>query len=247
MTKPSRLRLALRCSTVLVGVAGIAVLSEQPRRRRHAAEQAARLGGYVTYGEAYRHDHVPPPAPRTPDATWLREQLGPELVHELTVLNLNGKPLGDADREPLGGLRGLRMLHLSGTPVTDAGLAHLACLSDLRSLELRETRVGDAGLRHLEALGRIEELYLYGTRVGDAGMRSLSRLSGLRALSMSRTALGGADVLLLDGRERIETAVILLHLGQAVAALPVLRRAEEDGDAGSGGSWRRRSNATSTR
>ena len=209
----TRFRLSPRLGALLlalVAVAGVlAWLFEQPRKRRRATETTVRLEGYVVHDEQYRVDHVEGPAPRPFSRAWLSRQLGPEFAHELTVINLDGRPITDPDLENLSGLAGLRRLYLNGTPIGDAGLSHLSGLTSLQKLELRETRVGDAGMEHLGGMRRLEELYLYGTKVGDDGMEPLARLPRLRELSLGRTLVGDAGLAHLAGA----TQLLVLKLG----------------------------------
>jgi Leucine Rich repeat len=190
-----RLRLRSRVWLVAVLLAGgaLAWLSDQPRRRVRAIGAAKHAGGYATLDND--HDPMKPPAanpPQSPIFRWLTDQLGPGVGHEVTLINLDAKPVTDADLASLSGLRGLRILYLNATPITDRSLRHLDSLTGLQKLELRETAIGDAGLAHLSGLHSLRALYLHSTQVTDAGMIHLTPLKKLRELHLGRTAIGDA-------------------------------------------------------
>ncbi|MHC5543972.1 hypothetical protein ACYOEI_37570, partial [Singulisphaera rosea] len=186
------LRVSFRWFLVLAAVATLAVwrVTDQPKRRGRAIATTKQAGGVVQLDGEDDPIGKPSLAPKTVLPRWISDRLGVELGHKVSVVNLDGQPVTDADLASFEAIQGLRKLDLNGTPVTDQGLAHLAGLVDLEELQLRETTVGDPGLRHLVGLDRLRALYLYETKVGDPGMASLARLHGLEELSLSRTAVG---------------------------------------------------------
>ncbi len=59
-------------------------------------------------------------------------------AHDLSVVNLDGRPISDDDLSSLRGITSLRRLYVNATPITNKGLVHLQGLSGLEILELRK-------------------------------------------------------------------------------------------------------------
>jgi hypothetical protein len=192
-----RLRIPRSCSlaALLLLVAAVAVplaWYDRPRRQERAVALARHVGGFASHDDEYVVGRAPPPQPHRLD--WLREQIGHEYAHDLTVLSLDGAKVSDDDLEALEGLTRLRRLYLNGTPVTDAGLAHLSKLTDLERLELRETAITDAGLVHLARLTKLRKLYLSNTRIHDAGLVHLTGLKNLEEIHLYETQVTAAGL-----------------------------------------------------
>ena len=189
----ARPRIRLRAFIILV--AGVSVAAwwqmHQPNRRTRAITATRRAGGVFQLDEEYRPERVPKPPPRV-DWTKLADRwVGPGFAHDLSVINLDGRPISDDDLADLGGIASLRRLYLNGTPITGKGLIHLQGSSSLEILELRETRIGDAELPPLLDIPNLRILYLTDTRVGDRGMASLGLyLAALEELRLGHTAVG---------------------------------------------------------
>ncbi len=114
------------------------------------------------------------------------EKLGAVLDYgsgdRLIEVDLDGKPVTDADLDHLVTLSDLKILNLSGSRITDEGLAKLAPLKRLKFLYLFKTEITDAGVAHLKELPRLEVLCLDQTLITDAGVKSLEALPRLEKL-----------------------------------------------------------------
>jgi hypothetical protein len=208
---------------ILALASTFAWFSDQPRRRLRVATAAKKLGGYVSLDEEHLPNHKPPPKPKAPSFRWMAEQLGPGFAHELTLINLDGKPVSDSDLALLAGLKRLRILYLNATRISDQGLVHLSGLSDLQKLELRETAIGNEGLAHLSGLRELRALFLHSTKVGDRGMAHLKKLRKLRELHLGRTSVGDSGLAELVGLGELE-ALYLQHTPVSDAGLVYLER-----------------------
>jgi hypothetical protein len=195
----------LLLAMVLIG-AVLAWLSHQPRRRQRVIEAARRAGGYATLGS----DHIPiksniPKTWRSEAARWLDDHVGAGVGREISVINLDAKPVTDAELAAISGLAGLRILYLNATLITDDSLRHVGTLTSLSKLELRETAVGDAGMAHLNGLRELTALYLHSTLVGDAGLAHLASLPKLRELHLGRTRVSDAGLVHLRGLGELQS------------------------------------------
>jgi hypothetical protein len=113
------------------------------------------------------------------------EQLGGRFQEEakqrgktVVAIDLNGKPVTDADMHRLEEFDQTRELDLGGTRITDSGLKHLGGLSKLESLSLRGTGISDAGVEQLEksnVVKRLHTLDLTGTQCTDGGVQRLQQ------------------------------------------------------------------------
>ncbi|HVJ68844.1 MAG TPA: hypothetical protein VM510_12720, partial [Caulifigura sp.] len=122
----------------------------------------------------------------------------------LIEVDLDGKPITDADLDHLATLADLKILNLSGSRITDAGLAKLASLKRLKFLYLFKTDITDAGLAHLKELPRLEVLCLDQTLITDEGVKSLEALPRLEKLHVhSRAALTDASIESLSKHVRL--------------------------------------------
>lgn len=115
-------------------------------------------------------------------------RLTAEEAAALTVLDLSGAKVSDADLALLAALPALETLNLRGTEVTDAGLIELRALPNLSALDLRATHVSGAGLPRLPA-DRLLALHLTDTQVKG---QDLWRLPAMRKLEVLK--LNGLDV-----------------------------------------------------
>jgi hypothetical protein len=106
----------------------------------------------------------------------------------LIDVDLDGKPVTDADLDNLAPLTDLKILNLSGSRITDEGLAKLEPLKRLKFLYLFKTDITDAGLAHLKELPRLEVLCLDQTLITDAGIKSLEALPRLEKLHVHSRA-----------------------------------------------------------
>lgn len=120
------------------------------------------------------------------------EKLGATLDYgvgdRLIDVDLDGKPVTDADLDNLTPLTDLKILNLSGSRITDDGLAKLAPLKRIKFLYLFKTDITDAGLEHLKELPRLEVLCLDQTLITDAGLKSLEGLPRLEKLHVHSRA-----------------------------------------------------------
>src|SRR5690348_15157889 len=112
MLRRMKCRYSLRVGSALLALAGFAAtfawFTDKPRRQQRAIQQTRRLGGIVSHDA--EHDPMRPPPQQRQSALWerLRAQLGPEYVHALTLISLNGQPVGDDDLSFLRGLSELQ-------------------------------------------------------------------------------------------------------------------------------------------
>ncbi len=118
-----RLRTRVWLVAIVIAAGALAWLSDQPRRRERAidAAQQRRRGGYKRDPRRRPRPHEGAflRSPRTrsnrrspASRRWLAERLGPGFGHEVTLVNLDAKPVTDADLASLSGLGGLRFLYL---------------------------------------------------------------------------------------------------------------------------------------
>jgi len=203
---PRWTRIAVFLVAVLACV--FAWVSDRPRRQKRVIEQTHRLGGFVSHDHEHDPTRPPPKRDKHPLVSWLGEQFGPEYVHTLTRISLDGRPIRDDDLADLSGLTKLQMLYLNGTPLSDAALAHLRSLTQLQVLELRETTIGDAGMSHLRGLKSLQALYLDRTRVGDVGLASLGGLTELRALHIGHSHITDAGMAHLAGLSKLQVLTL---------------------------------------
>ncbi len=106
----------------------------------------------------------------------------------IVEVDLDGKPVTDADLVHVKPLADLRILNLSGTAITDAGLKELTSLSRLKFVYLFNTNITDAGMESLQALPRLEVLCLDQTQITDVGLRALEELPRLEKLHVHSKA-----------------------------------------------------------
>jgi hypothetical protein len=106
----------------------------------------------------------------------------------IVEVDLDGKPVTDADLVHVKPLADLRILNLSGTAVTDAGLKELTSLSRLKFVYLFNTNITDAGMEALQALPRLEVLCLDQTQITDVGLKALEELPRLEKLHVHSKA-----------------------------------------------------------
>jgi hypothetical protein len=93
---------------------------------------------------------------------------------------------------------------LDEKPVTDADLEHVAALPDLKILNLSNTRITDEGLKRLTGLTKLKFLYLFNTEISDAGMLSLVELPRLEVLCLDRTQITDVGLKTLEELPRLE-------------------------------------------
>ena len=127
---------------------------------------------------------------------WLRELVGEDqlkkfkVFERVTLVDLHGTEITDAEIAHLSGLANLKWLSLSGTKVSDAGLVHLRGLANLHYLALFGTKkVTDTGLEHLSNLTDLTHLGLDGTKVTDGGLVHLIKLTSLTDLGLDFTGV----------------------------------------------------------
>lgn len=93
---------------------------------------------------------------------------------QLVWLNLGHTRVTDAQLEPVGKLKKLRVLYLNDTPVSDEGLARLSGLTELRWMSLVGTRITDRSFSTLEAFDNLTSLFLYQTAVTQEAVRNFA-------------------------------------------------------------------------
>jgi len=93
---------------------------------------------------------------------------------------------------------------LDEKPVTDADLEHVAALPDLKILNLSNTQITDEGLKRLTGLTKLKFLYLFNTGISDAGMLSLVELPRLEVLCLDRTRITDVGLKTLEELPRLE-------------------------------------------
>ena len=94
---------------------------------------------------------------------------------EISLIDLGGTKITDADLVNLKGMTSLKSLTLKGTKISDTGLEHLKGLTRLKILNLDNTNVSDTGLEHLKGLSSLKWLYLDNTKVTDKGVNKLHK------------------------------------------------------------------------
>ncbi len=184
------------------------------------------LGFYAWLYEGWRSERHAIAAVATLGGRMKTSRLGPAWVgrfyvvipldflrNRVSLVNLAGKPVTDADLDVLGTfsnlrdlylqethvtgagmawvrrLRHLEFINLADTPATDNAMAHLRYLPQLRELTLNRTRVTDAGLAELRGLTRMIAICLDGTQVTDAGLAHLRGMVHLRLLTLADTRI----------------------------------------------------------
>jgi hypothetical protein len=90
------------------------------------------------------------PSRQSPPEAALRMLNEPQNVAALTLLNLSGNRITDAQMPYLAKLENLQSLDLDNTRITDAGLVHLYGLKNLGSVNLSGTQVTPQGIERLQ-------------------------------------------------------------------------------------------------
>ena len=226
MTRP---RLRLRAFIVLIAGVSVAAwyYTHQPKRRSRAIAATQRLGGVFQLDQEYRPEWKPRPPPRIDWTKSADKWLGPGFAHDLSVVNLDGRPVSDDSLADLAGIKSLRRLYLNATPITGKGLIHLQGSPQLEILELRETRISDAEPMPGLDLPSLRVLYLSDTRVGDLTLASLARLERLEELRLGHTSVSDAGLAHLAGLRKLK-AQAQLDCASPMRALYTLRALERD-------------------
>ncbi|HVJ85435.1 MAG TPA: hypothetical protein VM452_07305, partial [Caulifigura sp.] len=162
----------------------------EPKPIEPAPQPAATPVAPTSPPKAENSPPTPPAAPAKTDSRPAHlvalEKLGAVLDYgsgdRLIEVDLDGKPVTDADLDHLATLSDLKILNLSGSRISDEGLAKLAPLKRLKFLYLFKTEITDAGVAHLKELPRLEVLCLDQTLITDAGVKSLEALPRLEKL-----------------------------------------------------------------
>ena len=162
--------------------------AQDKAEKRTAAEEKAiaavrQLGGHVL--DVAQSDKRLEVAYHLADGKVTGTHLAPlkDLKGSLTLLNLRGTAITDADLAQLKDLSALTRLHLEKTAITDAGLVHLKGLANLEYLNLYGTQVTDAGLDQLVGLKKLKKLYIWQSKVTIAGVAKTQKaLTGLQII-----------------------------------------------------------------
>lgn len=124
-------------------------------------------------------------------------------------VNLDSRPVVDADLKYLSQLDTLESLNLTGTGVSGGAMAHISNLTNLKKLSLgggyqKPSNIDDEGLSHLTKLANLEQLVLSDSKITDAGLAHLSKLDNLRSLYVFQTKVGDAGLTHLEGLKNLE-------------------------------------------
>lgn len=125
------------------------------------------------------------------------------------AIDLEKRPVQNADLVHLKDLQALESLNIAGTEVTDAGLVHLQDLPSIRKLDIgggyqKPSKIGDAGLAHLGGLHTLEQLVLSDSQVSDAGLEHFRGLTNLRSLYLFQTDITDAGLAHLEGLKELQ-------------------------------------------
>ena len=80
----------------------------EPKRRARAIAATQRAGGVYQLDDEFRPDWTPKPPPRFDWKASADRWIGPAFAHDLSVVNLDGRPVSDDDLRSLGGIASLR-------------------------------------------------------------------------------------------------------------------------------------------
>jgi serine/threonine protein kinase len=140
----------------------------------------------------------------------------------LAWVELEERPVADAELAAFKGCASLTELALGRTKVTDAGLAIIKDFKGLTWIDLHGTAVSDAGLVHLQAFKALAHLDLGGTAVTDAGLAHLKGCAGLSQLLLHYTQVTGKGLADLKQCPVLES-LILKHSQVSDAGLANLK------------------------
>jgi len=162
--------------------------AQDKAEKRTAAEEKAiaavrQMGGHVL--DVAQSDKRLEVAYHLADGKVTGKHLAPlkDLKGSLSLLNLRGTAITDADLAQLKDLSALTRLHLEKTAITDAGLVHLKGLANLEYLNLYGTQVTDAGLDQLVGLKKLKKLYIWQSKVTIVGVAKTQKtLPGLQII-----------------------------------------------------------------
>jgi hypothetical protein len=124
-------------------------------------------------------------------------------LHQLSSLELTGRPITDAALKSLAGNAVLQELFLGKTEITDAGLKHVRDLKNLEVLALHDTKVTDAGLAYLEGLNQLRVLNLTNCAITDEGLKHLAKLGYVEVLALPGTKVTSAGLVHLKPLARL--------------------------------------------
>jgi hypothetical protein len=143
----SRPRLQFRLRTLLAVLAVFLVWlgyhAERSHRQKRAVAAIEALGGHVSYqGDLDAASGL---------TGWLERLFGKDSVRNVSAVFLAGRPIDDANLDPLADLPWLETVNLASTPLTDAGLERLNKLKRLKHIDIRFSQVSDEGVKRLRA------------------------------------------------------------------------------------------------
>jgi hypothetical protein len=159
---------------------------------QHRAVMALRQRGAAV---AYRNE---PPPPGDPPAVVDDDAFLRDFLVDVSVVDLGGTNIGDADLAWLEAFPHLETLVLRETRVTDVGLQCLGWLAELKYLDLHGTQIGDKTLELVAQQSELQDLDLGETQVTNVGLAQLSGLARLRSLDLSGTRVTEIGVGHLD-------------------------------------------------
>jgi Leucine Rich repeat len=207
--RPIRVKLWLILVLIAVLALPMAWVFNRVRAQRLALATIQRVGGSVFYDfQEIPTGQWDPVGIKSPVIPMFLRWLPAECFEDVTLVNLQKKPIDDAGLADLSRLGRVRYLDLSDTKITDRGLAALHGYKRLKYLYLHNTPITDAGLAHLAHLDRLDNLILTGTNIGDAGLAHLQGLTSLTALGLEGTQVTDAGLAQLKTLPRLQTVFL---------------------------------------
>jgi hypothetical protein len=170
------------------------------KQRSDVVASIQELGGVVLYDYQFSSDHGRYKFAAEPQtAVWLTKKFGPNLVFDVTAIDLGRKhaflqserfgsqdltgvdvpdfepAVKDDQLKRLSSIESLQLLSLAGQPITDKGVRRLKHFERLVFLDLSDTKITDASVADLGAIRQLKFLDLRGTAITRAAFRKLER------------------------------------------------------------------------
>ncbi|MBC8871318.1 MAG: hypothetical protein H8E44_17980 [Planctomycetes bacterium] len=108
-------------------------------------------------------------------------------LHQLSTLELSGRPITDEGMKALAGLNVLQDLYMEDAKITDESFATIKTMTNLEVLALPATKVKGPGLVHMLELASLRVLNLTDCEIDDDALKPLEKMPQLEVLAIPRT------------------------------------------------------------
>ena len=108
-------------------------------------------------------------------------------LHQLSTLELSGRPITDEGMRALAGLTVLQDLYMENAKITDESFATIKTMTNLEVLALPATKVKGPGLVHMLELTSLRVLNLTDCEIDDDSLKPLEKMPQLEVLAIPRT------------------------------------------------------------